>query len=123
MRILILLLLIIIYLPPSFAYYEKDYQNAWCTQNNGATEITLYDKTRVDCVTKTHAIEFDFAKKWKEAIGQSLYYSIVLKKIPGIVLIIEDPQKDSKYIKRLQKVTDKYNITVWTITPDYLVQN
>ena len=122
MKILILPLLILISLQPVYAFKEKDYQTAWCRDNNGDLEVVLFDKTRADCVTKTYAVEFDFAKKWKEAIGQALYYSIVLRKNPGIVLIIENPKKDGKYLKRLQKVTEKYNIKVWTITPEYLVQ-
>lgn len=108
---------------PAIAYYEKDYQTAWCIANAGKTEVILPDKTRVDCVTKTHAIEFDFAKKWGESIGQSLYYASILEKTPGIVLIIENPEKDLKYLKRLETVADKYNIKIWTITPDFLVKN
>ena len=46
----------------SHKYYEKDYQQAWCAASGGTTEYVLPDKARVDCVTNTHAIEFDFAK-------------------------------------------------------------
>ncbi len=106
---------------PASAYREKDYQAAWCTANDGELEVILPDKTRVDCVTKTHAIEFDFAKKWSEAIGQSLYYASVLNKTPGIVLIIENPEKEIRYLKRIEKIAPKYNITVWTVTTNFLV--
>ncbi len=51
--------------------------------------MVLPDKARVDCVTDTHAIEFDFAKKWGESIGQALYYATILNKQAGIVLIME----------------------------------
>jgi len=34
------------------------------------------DRTRCDCLAKTHAIEFDFGSKWAESLGQSMYYSI-----------------------------------------------
>jgi len=103
--------------PQYHKYYEKDYQKYWCRTNNGFIEYRLPDKTRVDCVTETHAIEFDFATKWAEAIGQSLYYANVLNKIPGIVLISEKGEKDIKYIKRVNTIAEKFGITVWITTP------
>jgi len=104
----------------SHLYLEKDYQDAWCKANGGALEVVLADKARVDCVTPDYAIEFDFAKKWGESIGQALYYGTVLNKKPGIVLIMEDGYKDKKYLDRVATVAQKHNITVWTITPEYL---
>ena len=38
-------------------------------------EVVMKDGTRCDILTSTHAIEVDFAKKWAEAIGQSLNYA------------------------------------------------
>ncbi len=120
--------LIIIYLcsfktvSAAHMYLEKDYQNAWSNRNNGIVEYVLPDSTRVDCVTKDYAIEFDFAKKWEESIGQSLYYGLVLHKKPGVVIILEHPLSDQKYLTRLNAVAKQYGITVWTITPAYLVQ-
>lgn len=55
-------------------FKEKDYQEAYCNLHNGITEYQNSDFTRVDCLTSTHAIEFDFAKKWAESIGQALHY-------------------------------------------------
>lgn len=101
-------------------YYEKDYQKVWCSENGGQTEVVLADKTRVDCVTEAYAIEFDFAKKWGESIGQALYYGLVLNKKPGIVLIIENPKQDYKYVNRVTKVAQQHNIKLWTITPNDL---
>ena len=51
---------------------EADYQKEWCQHRGGLVEYRLKDKTRVDCLTLTHAIEFDFANKWAESIGQFL---------------------------------------------------
>jgi len=59
---------------------EKDYQDEWC---QGEKEHGLSDRTRVDCLTDTHAIEIEFANKWKEAIGQSLHYSLMTGKKTG----------------------------------------
>lgn len=105
-------------------YPEKTYQEHWCSMNCGKQEVILFDKARVDCVTKTHAIEFDFATKWAESIGQALYYSHVTGLAPGIVLILENPQKDQKYVSRVNAVAKKYEITVWTMkTSDLFVKN
>lgn len=101
----------------SHLYLEKEYQGQWCKAQNGEIEYLLKDKTRIDCLTKDYAIEFDFASKWAESIGQSLYYALSTGKLPGVVLIMENPKKDIKYLNRLNDVAQKYNIKVWTMTP------
>ena len=106
--------------PKNHKFYEKDYQNFWCSANGGVTEVILPDKARVDCVTKTHAVEFDFAKKWAESIGQSLYYGEQLHKKAGIVLISENGTSDEKYIKRVKSVANYHNIDLWVITPEQM---
>ena len=98
-------------------YKEKDYQVEWCNMHNGTLEYRLDDGARVDCLTNTHAIEFDFASKWAESIGQALYYSIKTGKKAGVVLIMEQPEKEQRFLKRLQAVACKFNITIWTMTP------
>lgn len=115
---------------PVFAgrlFLEKEYQKAWCSESHTkkllmefrAIEYVLSDKTRVDCVTDTHAIEFDFANKWAEAIGQALFYGAMTHKRAGIVIIVEDIEKDEKYYKRLKKaIIDNYlQIDVWVVRP------
>ncbi|MDP2548505.1 MULTISPECIES: hypothetical protein [unclassified Oceanobacter] len=94
-------------------HYEKWYQQRWCSNAGGQTEKVLSDKTRVDCVTSTHAIEFDFGNKWSEAIGQSLGYAIETNKRAGIVLILESP-KDYKYWIKLNSIIDHYNLPIDT---------
>ena len=69
---------------------EAYYVNQWCTSDFGRKEAVLWDMTRVDCLAKDYAIEFDFAHKWAESIGQALYYAEVLQKEAGIVLIVEN---------------------------------
>ncbi len=94
-------------------FNEAYYQKKWCA-NKGITEYKLPDNTRVDCLTETHAIEFDFAKKWAESIGQSLHYSRMTGKKPGIVLIIEQPN-DFVYYNRIKPLCEKYGITLWYV--------
>ncbi len=43
---------------------EKWYQERWCEAHKGEIEFVLPNGTRCDCVTDTHAIEFDFGSTW-----------------------------------------------------------
>ena len=101
---------------------EKEYQAALCNAHNGIMEYKLDDNTRVDCLTNEYAVEFDFASKWAESIGQSLYYALKTDLKPAVVLIMEKPAKDLKYLNRLYQVSNKFGITVYTMsdieTPD-----
>ena len=112
-------LLIFILVPTSSVAFAKRehpenwYQDKWCRQNNGQAEFVFPDKTRCDCLTATHAIEFDFGDKWAEAIGQALYYGIQTGKRSGIVLIIEK-DSDRKYWIRLNSVIQHYNLLIDT---------
>ena len=101
---------------------EKSYQYAWCSLNNGIAEYRNNDSTRIDCLTKTHAVEFDFAKKWAESVGQTLYYSAVTGKKAKVVLIIENT-KEMKYLKRVEKLSKIYGFDVEYVTDDILEIN
>lgn len=90
---------------------EKYYQLKWCSAHNGRAEVCLSDGTRADCITDTHAIEFDFGRNWAEAIGQSLYYSLQTGKRAGIVLILESP-KDRKYWIRLNSTIQHFRLPI-----------
>ncbi|MFA5460601.1 MAG: hypothetical protein WC274_00820 [Sulfurimonas sp.] len=89
---------------------EKYYQSKMCQELGGKMEYILTDKTRVDCLTNEYAIEVDFAQKWAEAIGQSLYYAHMTGKRPAIGFIVGDG--DERYIKRLRIVADKFDIKI-----------
>ena len=97
-------------------YPEKFYQAEWCNKNFGQAEVKLIDNTRIDCLTATHAIEFDFASKWAEAIGQSLHYARMTGKKPGIVLIIEKSD-DFKYYNKIKPLCEQYEINLSYVKP------
>lgn len=82
---------------------ESYYVNQWCTSDFGRKEAVLWDMTRVDCLAKDYAVEFDFAKKWAEAVGQSLYYAKMTGKKPAVTLILTSPT-DYRYVKRLERL-------------------
>jgi hypothetical protein len=92
--------------------HESYYQNGFAKIMKGNCEYILDDQTRVDIITDTFAIEVDFAKKWAESIGQSLYYAEKTHRKAGVLLLV-DGNNDNKYIKRLMILAIKYNITVW----------
>ena len=95
---------------------EKWYQEKWCNENNGVIEVILKDKTRCDCVTVTHAIEFEFGRNWSEGIGQSLYYAFMTGKKAGVVIILEN-SSDRAGMKRLLSTITHYHLPIdyWLI--------
>ena len=99
---------------------EIEYQKYWCNKNNGILEYELDDKTRVDCLTKKLAVEVDFANKWAECVGQSLYYGIKTNKQPACLLIMENGDKDLKYLKRLKYTAEQKKIKTFIIKPEQI---
>ncbi len=81
MRFIFLLLLA---LPLFGKQSERYYQEKFAREISGRVEVVMKDGTRCDILTATHAIEVDFAKKWAEAIGQSLNYAMHTGKRPGV---------------------------------------
>lgn len=100
---------------------ESYYQDKFAVAINGKTEIILPDRTRVDIVTETHAIEVDFAEKWAESGFQCLHYARSLNKKAGILLVWEGPE-DERYLIRLLGVISEnnlpINVWVWNWTND-----
>ena len=92
---------------------ERWYQQQWQAQHGGEIEVVLPDKTRCDWVGEEYALEFDFADKWAEAIGQSLYYASRLNKKAAIVLIIED-EADKRFWVRMNAVVKEYHLPIKT---------
>jgi hypothetical protein len=80
---------------------------------NAQAEYRLWDASRVDLLSDEYAIEVDFSHKWSEAVGQSLYYALVTGKKPAIVLLVTNPQKESRFIFRLQAVCAKHGIKLF----------
>ena len=99
---------------------EASYQHAWCSMHNGVEEYENKDKTRVDCLTTTHAVEFDFANKWAESIGQALHYQRMTGKRAKVVLILEKPKQQMVYFTRVQELGKIHNFDVEFVTPAIL---
>jgi hypothetical protein len=97
---------------------EAYYRDQWAIQNNGETEVRLPDGTRCDVETSTHAVEIEWANKWYEGFGQSLWYGFQLNKKPGIVLILRKPE-DQKFVYRIQSLAyhQSIDLDIWTAGP------
>lgn len=85
---------------------EREYVSQHC---DGRTEFVLPDRTRVDCLTDKYAIEFDFASKWAQTLGQSLHYAHMTGRNPAIYLILES-EKDVHFIDILTPLCNIYGI-------------
>ena len=133
-KILIIILIYLIYPANAFEYgytdngfkyvkhkhSESSYQHAWCSAHGGIEEYINKDFTRVDCLTDTHAVEFDFANKWAESIGQALHYQYMTGKKAKVVLILENPKHEHVYFNRVKNLSRIYNFDVEYITSDIL---
>jgi len=75
----------------------------------GQVEYRLPDNTRVDCLTEEYAIEYDFSRKWAEAIGQALHYSLMTDRKAGVVLI--GSQRDNGF-QRAKEVIKVFNLPI-----------
>lgn len=103
-------------------HLEKIYAEAFCEQLGGEEEYILLDRTRIDCLTKEYAIEVDFADKWAECAGAPIHYAFMTcqpgSKVPCVkpacALILENPENDKKYLKRI------HNMNIFEITPEIL---
>ncbi|MFK7932684.1 MAG: hypothetical protein AB8G22_04190 [Saprospiraceae bacterium] len=83
-----------------FAQKEANYITALANHLDARKEVNVYGG-RADLVTTTHAIEVERAHKWKNSIGQALWYAQQLNLEAGIILIMED-KYDYKYVQMLQ---------------------
>ena len=71
-------------------------------------------------MTSCHAVEFDFANKWAESIGQALHYQYMTGKKAMVVLILEDPKTEMVYFNRVKKLGQIYGFDVEYVTPEIL---
>ena len=78
-------------------------------------EVVMRDGTRCDILTSSYAIEVDFAKKWAEAIGQSLNYAMHTGKSPAVALIVLS-SSDNKYVERVRKISSRYGLGIKIFT-------
>jgi len=94
---------------------ERYYQEKLAREIGGQVEVVMRDGTRCDILTNSYAIEVDFAKKWAEAIGQSLNYAMHTGKSPAVALIVLS-SSDNKYVERVRKISSRYGLGIKIFT-------
>jgi hypothetical protein len=119
-RLLFAITFTIILLSPALAQNvnENVHQARLCAELQ--TEVTVGGQMRADCISDTHAIEIDFAQKWKEGIGQALAYGVATGLRPGLVLVCERSESScltSSLGLRQTLSALGYGITVWECRP------
>lgn len=99
---------------------EKWYQEKVATEMKGRMEARV-ENGRVDVLTDQYAIEVEFAAKWKNAIGQALWYALQTGKKAGIVIVLENEKDDLPAAIRLGSVIEanKLPIRVWIWPRDF----
>ena len=92
--------------------HEPYYSSLWC-EGRGQAEARLASDNRVDCLTETHAIEVEWAKKFRQGIGQSLDYAQETGRRAGIVLLLRN-EADYRHWIRMNTVIDYHQLAIDT---------
>jgi hypothetical protein len=66
---------------------ETYWQDIIQQEIGGEKEYRLDDGTRVDLLFEDKACEIDWANKWAEGIGQSIYYGLKTDRPPLVILL------------------------------------
>lgn len=114
MRSLLLVLLVLLVLLCGMVRAgEREEVERLAPKYQAKTEVRLWDRARIDMLTETEAIEVDWAHKWAEGIGQSLYYSTVTGKKPALLLLYKDLKASAFHIYRAQTVCTQVGIKLY----------
>ena len=82
----------------------------------GRAEYKNFDNSRIDILTYNgYSVEVEWLSKWKEAVGQALYYAALQGNKPMIVLLAKGEKTDKLYYMRLMVVAAKHDIKVVVI--------
>ena len=106
----VILLVVIIFLVSNIScaqisnYSENEVSDYIQTLIGGEREVSV-TSGRADLVHLNHAYEIEWANKWKESIGQCLWYGLQLNKKPGIILLLRT-NKDYKYFIQLNSALE-----------------
>ena len=56
----------------------------------------LWDRTRPDIISKDHVLEVDWSHKWKEGVGQAVFYREMTGKRGGLLLLFPEGVNSEK---------------------------
>lgn len=87
---------------------EKEYADFIQGLIGGQREYSV-ESGRIDLLTDEYAFEIEWANKWKDAVGQSIWYGLQTNKKPGIILILKS-NEDYKYYIQLNSALTYANL-------------
>tara|TARA_R100001594_G_scaffold4392_1_gene15469 strand:- start:1139 stop:1453 length:315 start_codon:yes stop_codon:yes gene_type:complete len=93
---------------------EPEWSQWLAEQMGGVAEYRLPDRSRVDILTPTMAIEVDWVKKWPESFGQAVYYGIVTERQAAVLLLLRGKATEERYLRRATEVGRRLQIPVLT---------
>ena len=80
-------------------------------KSNGFPEFLMPNGTICDVLTLRHALEFEFALKWSEAIGLALHNDLQAGRLAEILPILTEPEK-KRYLVQLNQLIDHYELLI-----------
>jgi hypothetical protein len=86
----------------------------------GNTEVEI-DRGRADILTDNYAIEVDFLRKWKEGLGQALYYAKATNRI-AVLALIEEGIVEDELLKTIESLCTEKGVKVVLLVSDLLNQ-
>ena len=92
---------------------ESFFSDLLAQELHGRREVVLIDRSRVDIVTPAEAIEVDWARKWAEGIGQSMYYAAMTDRRPVVILLVAERNREAVYILRARVACARAGVDVW----------
>jgi len=92
---------------------EKHYREGWCREHGGQVDVLLSDQIHCDCLTETHAVEFESAPNWANAIGKALYRADQTGKKAGVVLILKSKENFKCWLMLNSTIKD-FNLPIDT---------
>jgi len=101
---------------PAFSS-EEEYTTYLQSQIGGEQEVTLSDRTRCDLLTDDYAIEVERARRWAQAIGQSLHYANMTGRQPAIALLV-DSEDNGRYFRRIVGVINEFELPIFLMLID-----
>jgi hypothetical protein len=87
---------------------ENEHADFIQTLIGGEREFSV-ESGRIDLLTDEYAFEVEWANKWKDAIGQAVWYGLQTNKKPGIILLLKS-KEDYKYYIQLNSALTYANL-------------
>lgn len=107
-----------------YAQTESDYIRMLGEYLGGELEESI-PNGRIDILTDQYAIEVEFAAKWKNSIGQALWYALNTQHQPAIILILESREDNRLAIMLESTLTyaGLEHVQVWKYPTDFPTLN